>query len=104
MVFFQNTPFHPQGAAFSPSRHSFYCNPFTAITDIQDQGARNFFRDALLKLQTSGEEFIVAVAAFHGHAHAGTMEGAVGGTKVYNVAKPVLAKAGYHLPFFLFEV
>jgi len=44
------------------------------------------------------------VAAFHGHAHAGTLEGAIGGTKVYNVAKPVLAKAGYHLPFFLFEV
>jgi Icc-related predicted phosphoesterase len=44
------------------------------------------------------------IAAFHGHAHAGTLEGAIGGTKVYNVAKPVLAKAGYHLPFFLFEV
>lgn len=44
------------------------------------------------------------VAAFHGHAHAGTLEGAVGGTKVYNVAKPVLAKAGYHSPFFRFDV
>jgi len=44
------------------------------------------------------------VAAFHGHAHAGTLEGAVGGTKVYNVAKPVLAKAGYHSPFFRFDI
>jgi Icc-related predicted phosphoesterase len=44
------------------------------------------------------------IAAFHGHAHAGTLEGAIGSTKVYNVAKPVLARAGYHLPFFLFEV
>jgi Icc-related predicted phosphoesterase len=45
------------------------------------------------------------VAAFHGHAHIGQLEGqASGGVKVFNVAKPVLQKAGYSLPFFLFEV
>lgn len=45
------------------------------------------------------------VAAFHGHAHVGQLEGeAAGGVKVFNVAKPVLQKAGYNLPFFLFEV
>ncbi|MGI8636794.1 MAG: metallophosphoesterase, partial [Segetibacter sp.] len=36
------------------------------------------------------------VAAFHGHAHVGTLEGeAAGGVKVFNVAKPILLKAGY---------
>jgi Icc-related predicted phosphoesterase len=45
------------------------------------------------------------VAAFHGHAHIGKLEGeASGGVKVFNVARPVLQKAGYELPFFLFEV
>lgn len=45
------------------------------------------------------------VAAFHGHAHVGTLEGeAAGGVKVFNVAKPILLKAGYDLPFFMFEV
>jgi Icc-related predicted phosphoesterase len=45
------------------------------------------------------------IAAFHGHAHVGTLEGeAAGGVKVYNVAKPILLKAGYTIPFFLFEV
>jgi Icc-related predicted phosphoesterase len=45
------------------------------------------------------------VAAFHGHAHVGQLEGHVsGGVKVFNVAKPVLQKAGYNLPFFLIEV
>jgi Icc-related predicted phosphoesterase len=45
------------------------------------------------------------VAAFHGHAHVGTLEGeAAGGVKVYNVAKPILLKAGYTTPFFMFEV
>lgn len=43
------------------------------------------------------------VAAFHGHAHIGTLEGQTnGGVKVYNVAKPILQKAG--MPFFLLEV
>lgn len=43
------------------------------------------------------------VAAFHGHAHIGSLEGYTSdGIKVYNVAKPILQKA--HLPFFLLEV
>lgn len=45
------------------------------------------------------------IAAFHGHAHMGTLEGeAPGGVKVFNVSKPVLTKAGYKSPFYLFEV
>ena len=45
------------------------------------------------------------IAAFHGHAHIGTLEGeAPGGVKVFNVAKPILQKAGYTLPFYMFEV
>jgi Icc-related predicted phosphoesterase len=45
------------------------------------------------------------VAAFHGHAHVGTLEGeAAGGVKVFNVAIPILLKAGYTVPFYLFEV
>ena len=45
------------------------------------------------------------VAAFHGHAHIGTFEGkTTDGIPVYNVARPVLAKKGFTLPFFLFEV
>jgi Icc-related predicted phosphoesterase len=45
------------------------------------------------------------IAAFHGHAHVGTLEGETsGGVKVYNVAKPILQKAGYATPFFMFEV
>ncbi len=48
---------------------------------------------------------IKVAAAFHGHAHAGTLEGqTVGGTKVYNVSKPILVKAGYQVPYFLLEV
>ena len=43
------------------------------------------------------------VAAFHGHAHIGTLEGQTNaGVKVYNVAKPILQKAG--MPYFLLEV
>ena len=43
------------------------------------------------------------LAAFHGHAHIGTLEGQTnGGVKVYNVAKPILQKRG--MPFFLLEV
>lgn len=45
------------------------------------------------------------VAAFHGHAHIGTLEGETsGGNKVFNVSKPVLMKNGYQWPFYLFEV
>ncbi|WP_207493509.1 metallophosphoesterase family protein [Aridibaculum aurantiacum] len=44
-------------------------------------------------------------AAFHGHAHVGTLEGeTAGGIKVYNVAKPILLKAGYQVPYYMFEV
>jgi Icc-related predicted phosphoesterase len=45
------------------------------------------------------------VAAFHGHAHAGTLEGMTSsGVKVFNVAKVVLQKAGFDPPFYLFEL
>ena len=45
------------------------------------------------------------VAAFHGHAHAGTLKGsAPGGVKVFNVARPILEKSGYPCGFFNFEV
>lgn len=45
------------------------------------------------------------VAAFHGHAHIGTLKGeAPGGVKVFNVAKHILLRDGYTIPFFLFEV
>lgn len=43
--------------------------------------------------------------AFHGHAHVGVLEGSVQGkVKVFNVAKQVLAKSGYPLPYFLYEI
>ena len=43
------------------------------------------------------------VAAFHGHAHIGSLQGEISdGIKVYNVAKPILQKEG--LQFFLLEV
>lgn len=45
------------------------------------------------------------VAAFHGHAHAGTLEGqTAGGVKVFNVAKHILQKAGYEHPYYLYEI
>ena len=45
------------------------------------------------------------LATFHGHAHVGTLEGeADGGIPVFNVAKPILLKAGYTPPFFIYEV
>ncbi|WP_439883320.1 metallophosphoesterase family protein [Pontibacter sp. MBLB2868] len=45
------------------------------------------------------------VAAFHGHAHIGTLEGETSkGVKVYNVSKPILEKEGYKYPFYLLEV
>ena len=43
--------------------------------------------------------------AFHGHAHIGVLEGSIQGkVKVYNVAKHVLHKSGYHLPYFMYEI
>jgi Icc-related predicted phosphoesterase len=45
------------------------------------------------------------VAAFHGHAHIGTLEGrTTDGVPVYNVAKPILLQHGYEFPFYLLEV
>ena len=45
------------------------------------------------------------VAVFHGHAHAGKMEGkTANGIKVYNVAKHILLKEGYTQPYFVLEV
>lgn len=45
------------------------------------------------------------VAAFHGHAHVGTLEGKTSsGVRVFNVSKQILKKAGYKCPFFIFEV
>ena len=44
-------------------------------------------------------------AAFHGHAHIGTLEGKTSaGVKVFNVAKQILIKAGYKCPFYLYEI
>jgi len=45
------------------------------------------------------------VAAFHGHAHVGTLEGKTpSGTPVFNVSKPLLSKLGYKCPYYLFEI
>jgi Icc-related predicted phosphoesterase len=45
------------------------------------------------------------VAAFHGHAHAGVLEGTTtGGVKVFNVALPILRKSGYDCGYYIYEV
>lgn len=44
------------------------------------------------------------IAAFHGHAHVGRLEGQINGLKVFNVAIPILSEAGYSPAFFLYEV
>lgn len=45
------------------------------------------------------------IAAFHGHAHVGTLEGETStGVKVYNVSRPVLLKAEHPTPYYLLEV
>ncbi|RDV13595.1 metallophosphoesterase [Pontibacter diazotrophicus] len=45
------------------------------------------------------------VAAFHGHAHIGTLEGeTTKGVKIFNVSKPILIKEGYEPPFYILEV
>lgn len=45
------------------------------------------------------------IAAFHGHAHVGTLEGATAnGVKVFNVARPILQKSGQTGGFFIFNV
>lgn len=43
-------------------------------------------------------------AAFHGHAHLGTLEGSVDGVPVFNVAQQILKHAQYPKPFYLFDV
>src|SRR6478672_1716750 len=44
------------------------------------------------------------LAAFHGHAHIGSLEGKTSdGIAVYNVAIPILQKSGYTVPFYIFE-
>lgn len=47
-----------------------------------------------------------ATVCFHGHAHAGTLEGSINGSgiKVFNVAKPILTKLGYQCPYYLYEI
>src|SRR5690606_22742484 len=43
--------------------------------------------------------------ALHGHAHIGAFEGKTsGGTRVYNVSKPVLDSVGYSGKYFVVEV
>ncbi|HYH56231.1 MAG TPA: metallophosphoesterase [Anseongella sp.] len=43
-------------------------------------------------------------AAFHGHAHLGTLEGSTpAGVKVYNVSRTLLLREGFEQPFYLFE-
>ncbi|MFL5740961.1 MAG: metallophosphoesterase [Flavisolibacter sp.] len=45
------------------------------------------------------------LAAFHGHAHIGTLEGHTpDGIPVFNVSKPVLVKQGYQCPYYLLEI
>lgn len=45
------------------------------------------------------------IAAFHGHAHTGSLEGTTtDGIKVYNVAVPILLNQGLKIPFYLMEV
>jgi len=45
------------------------------------------------------------VAAFHGHAHIGTLEGETSrGVRIFNVSKPILVKEGFDPPFYLLEV
>lgn len=44
-------------------------------------------------------------AAFHGHAHAGQLDGVTsGGIKVFNVALPILKKENQSKPFYLLDV
>ncbi len=45
------------------------------------------------------------LAAFHGHAHVGTLEGKTSnGVRVFNVAKPILLKAGFKCPYYVLEL
>lgn len=43
--------------------------------------------------------------AFHGHAHIGTLTGTTSaGVQVYNVAKPILVKAGHSAGYYIVEI
>jgi ASC-1-like (ASCH) protein len=42
--------------------------------------------------------------AFHGHAHAGVLEGEISDVKVFNVAQQVLRKEGIEKDYFLYEI
>ena len=45
------------------------------------------------------------VAAFHGHAHAGVLEGKTAdGIRIFNVAMPILHRHGYDCGYYIFEV
>ncbi|HVK96938.1 MAG TPA: metallophosphoesterase [Flavisolibacter sp.] len=45
------------------------------------------------------------IAAFHGHAHSGNLEGSTAnGVKIYNVAKPILLKSGFKSGYYLLDV
>lgn len=45
------------------------------------------------------------LAAFHGHAHVGTLQGQTAkGVKVFNVARPLLQKLDKPLPYYILEV
>ncbi|NEM97228.1 metallophosphoesterase family protein [Pontibacter burrus] len=45
------------------------------------------------------------LAAFHGHAHVGTLQGETAkGVKVFNVARPLLQKLDKPLPYYVLEV
>lgn len=44
-------------------------------------------------------------AAFHGHAHLGTLQGTTSqGVKIFNVSKHILEKAGYNPAFLIYEI
>lgn len=45
------------------------------------------------------------IAAFHGHAHIGTLEGKTSkGVRVFNVSKPILNRAGYNPAVYIMEL
>ena len=43
-------------------------------------------------------------AAFHGHAHAGTLQSSLNDVKVFNVALPILHKSGFECGYYLWDV
>lgn len=76
--------------------------PIKATVEGEPEAIHPFLGCSRLEEPLNRREVLVA---FHGHAHIGTLEGETStGVKVYNVSKPVLQKAGYEKPFFLYEV